>query len=334
LLSCKISALLKRLEARATAGSEIAKEHLNWLRWKASRELQEEIKQKAMAGQKGWPRPIRTLLEMADFTIPLLLWLAEHQRENVKQYARDRWAWPGYFHLLKREQRRYQALLPKFNKTGKEIVEASSIELGTNLGLKLNANLTKGDYLFLVAADSVRNVVQWDVTEHWLWLMSHHHVPAITKGKKYFSASKKFLSSLGEFTKENWPKWKPVFDTYLTVNYAPPEIKFAALPADFQTTLYIAYLTGTERRWFENFRKSNRLTAIEETQWLADLQANAKFFHVSPPLLSVDRPEIREIVSDQKTERGKWNKLKDEVLKRIEKLAPVVPNRLLRLDVS
>jgi hypothetical protein len=328
LLSGKIFALLEKLEARATAGSDKAKEHLTFLRWTEARKLQKDIEQKARAGQIGGPPPIRTLLEMADFTIPLLLWLAEHQSENVKKYARDRWAWPGYFHLLKREQNRYQALLPKFNKTGKEIVEASPIELGKNLGLKLNANLTKGNYLFLVAADSVRNVAQWNVakegfvTPNWLWLMSHHQSLAKTKGKKYASASEKFLSSLGKFTKQNWPSWKLVFDTYLTVNYAPPDIKFAAFPKDFQTNLYIAYHTGTQRQWFENFRKSNPLTAIEETQWLADMQAHAKFYDASPPLQLVDRPEIREIVNRKKTERGQWNELKDEVLKRIEKLAP------------
>lgn len=318
---------LEKLEASAASGSEKAAHDLNFFRWKLTRDLMTDMGQKAKAGQIGWPPAIRTILEMADFAIPLLLWLAEHQRENIKTYARERWAWPGYFHLSKREQAKYQALLPEFDQTGKEITKASPIELGKKIGLKLNANLTKGDYLFRAAAHAVNDVVQMDKTRfglNWHWLRAHHKPLLKCKGKAYLEGAEKFILSRGKFTRQNWTNWKPVFETYLTWHYAPPEIKFQVMPKDDQSNLMTAYQTGTHSQWFENHRMTHPMSAVEETQFLEDMKKSAIAFNAPKSLQTVDQPEIREVIAGRKTQQGQWNALKKELLNRIENLAPAL----------
>ena len=95
----KIDDLVKKLQASADAGNKEARDKLNFFRWDTLRSLMRDLEKMSKAGQHASPPPIRTILEMADFSIPLLLWLSEHQRENIKKYARIRWEWPGYFHL-------------------------------------------------------------------------------------------------------------------------------------------------------------------------------------------------------------------------------------------
>jgi len=319
---------LEKLEARAATGSKEAKVQLAYFRRRTFRDLQKDLEQKAKAGEITSPPPIGTILEMADFAIPLLLWLSEHQRENIKTYARHRWAWPGYFHLTKREDKKYQALLPKFDKAGKEITKNSPIELGKSLGLKINANLTMADRLFQIAAYAVREVVQLNANgtrfwgNSWLWLRAHHKPFEKLKGEKYHRAVDAFLLSLGDFSKSNWPKWKPVFETFLTLQFAPPEIRFEIMPKEFRSNLSIALDTGTHMQWFEQYRKSHRMTAVQETQFMADLNKEILPDFVSSTLQEVANPKILEIVSLKKTKRGQWNELRDEILKRIERMAP------------
>src|SRR5947207_1928021 len=115
---------------------------------------------------------------MADWLVPLLLWLAENKPERVRKYAEDRWAWPGYFHMLKREQNRFESLLPKFNQAGTKVIKESPIGIGKNLGLNLNSRRMKADHLFFVAANSIYRITRplkyiGDYT-HWMWLENHH----------------------------------------------------------------------------------------------------------------------------------------------------------------
>jgi len=326
-LWAEFQAILKKLYERERNGSAEIKGQLHYFYWGVFQHFQKEIAKQARAGKSGVPAPIRTLFEMADFSIPLLLWLAEHQRENIKLYARDRWAWPGYFHLSKREQNKYQALMPEFNQAGKKVKD-SPIDLGKDLGFEVNANLTKGDFIFIIAARAVRDVTARDAHQifwgdSWLWLRAHDKMLAETKPKKFNSAAEKFLLSLGAFNKNNWPKWKPVFHTYLTIKFAPPEIKFKIIPKEFQSNLQIAYQTGTHAQWFEHYRKTHRMNAVEETKFILEMNTEAEFYNAAS-LQQIENPDISKIVFHKKSVRSKWNALKKEILNRIENLAPSV----------
>jgi hypothetical protein len=323
----KIHQLLDQLKKRASQGDKESEDDLYFFRWIVTGDFQIDLSKKAKAGQPDSPPPIRTILEIADWAIPLLLWLTDHQRESVKKYARKRWAWPAYVHLLKREQARYETLLPKFNKTGTKIVKASPIELGSKLSLQLNANLTKGDFIFRIAANAINHLVQPEDPDFWhdnswFWLPTLHKPLLKLKKEAYAIEANKFLNSLGKFTRKNWSSWKPVFETRRTFYYGLPEYKFELIPREWQSNLHICLQQGVEMQWFENFKKSKPMTAVEETKWLDDLKAQSKFYDANPPLQQIDLPEIREIVERKKTKRGKWIELKDEILKRIHNLAP------------
>jgi hypothetical protein len=318
-------AAYKKVIDSANAGGKTARSQLDFFNWGIYDYFRKDIEKKARAGQAGSPHPISILFEMADFSISILFWLAEHQRDNIKKYARKRWAWPGLFHLSKREQNKYQALLPKFDKSGTKIIRESPIELGKNLGLQVNANLTKGDLLFQIAANAVNNVALLDREEmvwngSWLWLRAHNK--SFSKTKKLHKQAEKFLASLGFFTKGNWPKWKPVFETYLTVKFAPPEIKFKILPKDCQSNLHVCYGIGAHMEWLENLKKTKSMSAIEETQLISDMKKRAALYDNAVPAQEYDHPDIKKIVLNQKSNRSKWNALKKEILKRIENLAP------------
>ena len=323
----KIDDLIKKLKSRAHAGNKEARDKLNFLRYYIFDEFKKDLEQKARAGHIGWPPPIRTILEMADFSIPLLLWLAEHQRDNIKKYARKRWGWPGFFHLSKNEQAKYQALMPEFNQTGTKILVESPIELGKDLGMNIVANQTKADYLFHLAARAVNTVAQSNKEERyrwgrfWIWFQSHHKPLSVLNVKNFHEKADKFFQKLGAFTKSNWPKWKPVFETYLTIQYAPPEIKFERLPKYGRENLLIAYDTGTQMQWFENFKKTHPMSAVEETKFISDMQKSAEWYDVRP-LHQSDNPDIIRIVHPKKSVRAKWNELKKQLLTRIKNLAP------------
>jgi hypothetical protein len=156
----------------------------------------------------------------------------------------------------------------------------------------------------------------------WLWFRTHQRAIAKLKGDKFHEAADKFFLSLGLFSKANWPKWKPVFETFLTFQYAPPELKFERIPKPFQENLVSAYHTGTHMQWFENFKKSHPISAVEETQFLEDMKKSAIAFEAPKPLHTVEQPEIREVIAGRKTQQGQWNALKKELLNRIENLAP------------
>ena len=280
-----------------------------------------DLEKMSKAGQHSSPPPIRTILEMADFSIPILLWLSEHQRENIKKYARNRWNWPGYFHLLKSEQSRYQDLLPVFNQYGTQEIQPSPIDLGKDLGLNLSANRTSGDCLFRIAAHAVFDVARLEEKEGInfpkTWMLCCGKPFHKLNGGKLHHKIEQFLKSLGKFSRKNRPAWQPVFEAYLTWFFAPPEIKFKALPKSYQENMAAALDTGTENQWFENFRQRKKLSEIEEKEFMDYLKKAGRNI---TPLQNENYPEISAIGG--KSLKAKWNALKREILKRIFKLAP------------
>ena len=323
----KIHLLVDQLEKKAARGDEESEQDLHYFREQIMIDFHNIISQKVKSGEPYW-QPVRSILQIADWAIPLLLWLTEHRLESVKKYARKRYTWPAYAHLLKREQSRYQKLLPKFNKTGTKIIEVSPIELGGNLPFQLNANLTKGDFIFRVAAHAISYLAPpYDSQDFlhdnsWLWLPKHHKPLLKLHKDDYSSEALKFLNSLGGFSRNNWHKWKPIFESYIAFKYGLPESKFELFPKEWQSNLDICFRHGAEMQWFEIYKETNKMSAAKIAECSADLRDKAKFYNASPPLQSIDQPEIREIINRKKTERGKWNELKDELLKRIYKLAP------------
>ena len=312
---------LEELERRAKTGSKVSNEHLNFVHYWCLEQFQKNLATKARAGQHSWPPPIRTILEMADYAIPLLLWLAEHQRENIKKYASNRWNWPGYFHLLKSEQSRYQDLLPVFNQTGTREIQPSPIDLGKNLCLNLSANRTSGDCLFRIAARAIFDVAHLEEKEGFnfpkTWMLCYGEPFHRLNGGKLHHKIEAFLKSLENFSRKNRAAWQPVFEAYLTWFFAPPEIKFKALPKFYQDNLAAALDTGTENQWFENFRQRKKLSEKEEREFMDYLKKASRNI---TPLQNENYPEISAIGG--KSLKAKWNALKREILKRIFKLAP------------
>jgi hypothetical protein len=89
----KIDDLVKKLQTSADAGNKEARDKLNFFRWDTLRALMRDLEKMSKSGQHASPPPIRTILEMADFSIPLLFELTELQKENIKGYACERWTW-------------------------------------------------------------------------------------------------------------------------------------------------------------------------------------------------------------------------------------------------
>jgi hypothetical protein len=83
----KIDNLVKKLQTSADAGNKEARDKLNFFRWDTLRALMRDLEKMSKAGQHASPPPIRTILEIADFSIPLLFELTELQKENIKGYA-------------------------------------------------------------------------------------------------------------------------------------------------------------------------------------------------------------------------------------------------------
>ena len=189
---------LEALRNLAAAGNEDAKDEFEWLLRNSLDELKTQLERKSKAGELSCRiQPIGTMLEICDFVIPLLLWLSKNQSENIKKYARNRWSWPTFIHLLKQEQTPYQNLLPKFNRPGTKIVSESPIELGRDLSLNLNAIRTKGDYLFRVSAHAVYSVAKFardkdNIPHNLVWMRWHHKSLQKLYGDKFQLGAEKY----------------------------------------------------------------------------------------------------------------------------------------------
>jgi hypothetical protein len=319
--------LVKKLQTSADAGNKEARDKLNFFRWCTLRDLMRDLEKMSKAGQHSSPPPILTILEMADFAIPLLLWLTEHQRENIKGYARDRWAWPAYASLMSDQENRYDALLPTVDQSGTKIIIQSPIALGENLGYNISKPRTACDSLFQIAAIAIRDAYRLDEGKKNLlgldlrWLRAHHKPLLKLEGIDYQKAAEKHLVSRGKFTRQNWKRWKPVFETYLTFYYAPPKIKFEIFPEDWKSNAQLAIMTRTEMQWLELYKKKHPMSEDTEKEILSDLKIRASSYNVKP-LQDNDAPEIRAIVEKRNKESSKWNALKSEILNRIYNLAP------------
>lgn len=325
-LGRKIGTLLDELKRRADGGSEMAKQELFRLRSISFEDFKKFIEQKAKAGHIGRERPIGTLLEIADWVTPLLLWLTEHQLENVKKYARDRWQWPGLIHLCKTEQKKYEALSPKFNKAGTKIRTESPIALGETLGLNINARKTVCDYLFRVAAHAVVSVTKFNridgISRNLNWLRWHHKPLQNLSGAVFQTRAENYLETLGRFSRANFPNWEPAFDSFLTLRFGPYQERTRLIKLELPQDLISALIGGTQSQWLDNYvqKKPMKQDMLDGT-WRLLYKMNRDFFK-EPPLVESELPEIRRIVGQIKKPSAKWNGLKRQLLKRIHNLAP------------
>lgn len=322
----------KKLKSLAASGNEIAKDNLEILHLNVWDDIKKIIKGNAISGKlSSRLPPIGTLLEMTDFAIPLLLQLVKTHPENIKGYARDRWQWPGLIHLCKREQTKYEKLSPRFNKAGTKITKESPIDLGKNIGevINFNARLTHGDYIFTISAHSVFCVTRFEPDPktktpfNLRWLRGHNEQLRKLKDDKFQIAAENFLRSLGKLSRENFDKWQPVFDTFLTMRFGPFRERDRLIDLKFPDDLLLAYQNGTVNEWFENQLKINPMSKERLTKASSMIGWIQSFYFRDPPLQYSDEPEIRKIIAGAKeTEDGQWRKLKSVILKRIKKLAP------------
>ena len=323
---------LHKLQSLAAGGNEIAKDNLEILHLNVWDDIKKIIKDNAVVGKRSSRLPpIGTLLEMTDFAIPLLLQLVKTHPENIKEYARDRWQWPGLIHLCKQQQTKYEDLSPRFNKAGTKITKESPIDLGKKIRdvINFNARLTLGDYIFTIAARSVFNVTKFErdpktkFPADLRWLRGHDARLRKLKGDKFQIAAENFLRSLGNLSRETFDKWQPVFDTFLTMRFGPFKERDKLIQLEWPDHLLLAFQNGTENQWYENQRKIYPMSQEQFTKTVSMISWMQTLYFREPPLQYSDQPEIRRIIASAKeTEDGQWRKLKSVILKRIEKLAP------------
>lgn len=309
-----------KLVTMAAAGNKAATGELEWLHEICWIEIKKNIRQKAMRGElSDRLPPIGTLLEMADFAAMLLVRLPALQNENLKKYARRRWQWPGLIHLCKREQNKYV----KF---------AKKIELGKNLDLNINPSRTNGDYLFTLAAHAIFCVTIFEpdpetkIPHDLRWMRGHSDRFLKIEAAKFQTEAESHLRSLGKFSRQNFQAWRPAFETFLTMSHGPFKERLKRLQIVWPDELIMALKNRTERQWLENYRNSHPMTKRKYArfaQFVSDVRWRFLSNHlIETPAFDSDFPEIQEVVSRRKTERGNWNELKDEIVKRICKLAP------------
>ena len=307
---------MEKLEQLAASGNADAKDELEWLLRNSLDELKKQLERKSLAGELSFRiQPIGTLLEMCYFATPLLLRLSESQSENIRKYARDKWQWPSLIHLSKREQSKYETAMP-------------IKELGANLPLNINPSRTNGDHIFDIAAWSVFCVTKFargkdNIPHNLNWVWFHARPRKKMNQDEFQTFAEKFLESLGKFSRSNWRKWRPVFDTFLTSKLSPDKTREKLLGVKLPSGLIDASRNGTENQWHENYYKTMTMSRDEyhkSSSYWWHLRWNY-FNH--PPLQDSDRSEISQLLEHIKTEGGKWTELKDVILKRIEKLAPV-----------
>jgi hypothetical protein len=235
----------------SAAGNDEAQDQLEWLQWTCWEEIKKNIKSRAMAGKKSsrFP-PIRTLLEMADFAIPLLRSLSKSQLQNLKDCASNRWTWPSLIHLCKREQTKYELL-------------ASKIELGGNIKLNINPSRTNGDYIFTVAAHAIYSVTQFEpdmktgVHTYLRWFRGHGKRFQNMKQEIFQGEAKKFLRGIGRFTRENFPNWKPVFETFLTMRHGPFKERLRLLNIQLDDDSIQEMRSESAYKWLKKHRSKN-----------------------------------------------------------------------------
>jgi hypothetical protein len=306
---------LEQLRQLSTDGNEDAKDELGWLLSNALEEIKNQIEKQSKAGElSARLPPIKTILDFCGFSIPLLLWLSEHKPENIKNYARNKWQWPSLVHLCKKEQSKYENSMPVK-------------ELGSDLNLNINPSLTNGDYVFNISAWAIFCVTRFtrgkdNIPINLTWVRLHIK-PQKMKQNELQIAAEKFLESLGRFSRANFKQWRPVFDTFLTSKLSPDKIRQKLIGMELPSGLIEAWRNGTENKWHEDYYKTMTMNQ-DEYYKLSSFWWHLRWnYFTYPPLQDSDRPEIRKLVENIKTEGGRWTELKDIILKRIEKLAPV-----------
>jgi hypothetical protein len=307
--------ILEKLEKMAADGNAHAKDELGWLLSNSLDEIKRQIERKSKSGElSDRLPPIKTILDFCDFSIPLLLWLSEHQPENIKKYARDKWQWPSLIHLCKREQSKYETAIP-------------IKELGADLHLNINPSRTNGDYLFNISAWAIFCVTRFargkdNIPHNLNWVCFQIKPQKKMKQGEFQIAAEKFLESLGKFSRANFVKWRPVFDTFLTSKFSPDKTREKFLGVELPQGLIDAWRMGMENQWHEHYYKTMTMNQ-DEYHKLSGFWWHLRWnYFTEPPLQDSDRPEIRKLLEHIKTEDGKWTELKDVILKRIEKLAP------------
>ena len=309
-----------KLVAMSAAGNQDANAELEWLHWLCWGEIKKNIRQKAQSGElSDRLPPVWTLLEMGDFAASLLIRLPPSQIENLKKYAHDRWQLPALIHLCKREQNKYVHL-------------ANSIELGKNIQLNINPSRTNGDFLFSIAVHAILCVAHFEPDQktkiriNLRWMRGHNPELRNATGDKFQDTAEDFLRSLGIFSRQNFAVWRPVFETFVIMRHGPIIERLKRLDIKFPKELVEALEEGTERQWFADHR-SSKPNIRKKQEKFEKFVFDINWFYLKShfdetPAFNSDFPEIREILNRRKRERGKWIELKDEILKRISKLAP------------
>ena len=262
-------------------------------------------------------------MAITDFAIPLLLWLSEHQSENIKDYARNRWQWPSLIHLCKREQTKYEKLFSK-------------IELGRNIDLNINPSRTNGDYIFTIAAHAVFAVKNFEPEVrkfssgseeliHWnlRWMRGHHKRFQKMESKKFQSAAENFLRSLGKFSRKNFDNWKPVLKTFLTMRHGPFRERLRLLNIKLDDESIQEMQKGSAYHWLGKYRSKHPMDDKEFAETAKLIDEIKWYYFRDPQLLENDSEAVQKIAGRCKTPSGQWTELKDEILKRIHKLAHV-----------
>jgi hypothetical protein len=316
--------LITELEARAHNGSEAAQWELERARFAAYVQFRERAWEQAQEGGQA----IAELLSMADFSINRLLWLARNRADKVKPLARHRYTWPGYAALNDATEKHFRELLGEFDQAGRRVA-VGPIELGAQLPFSMNRK-TKDGVLLQIAMHAVsvfcgeKRHIDGSLD---IALTPLHPRLARLSGDDLRRECGRLLDSRGKFSADNWSKWKPVFESYLTLHYGPFSTRWDMLTERDRDNLFVAEQFGCARFWFDRYVKQNRLSRSDAQR--------AKIEFESDPAITAsmskrpiddwtDVPEVAAVINAahrRTPPRKPWQELKVTLLDYIQRLA-------------
>ena len=331
----RIESALAELEAQAKIGRDKAKDEFERLMTALDSKYQTELRERAKAGDKSFhgSSSIQELLWLADETIECLGWLAKNKSADCEYYAERRMNWPGFVSILADIESKSQAI-------------KACIPLGRKFA-HYNRKRTQADILFSCARFAIDYFTDHPSFDS---NASFYFYPYI-KGVEWMEREKAhkvindYCKTLGSVTQTDWPKWKPIFARFITLQFGPSQERWKLIPntpmpkkwfqksvskskrpelvpKSWNDCIHIADRFGTTAEWYQEFGKKLTLTLEERAEMQNDLKLMAaqnrkRCIMDVPPDASLARLQKRA-----NERNAKWGDYKNEILRRCHHLLP------------
>jgi hypothetical protein len=331
----RIESALAELDAQAKAGRDNAKGEFERLMTALGSWYQSELRERAKAGDKSFhgSSSIQELLELADDTIECLGWLAKNRSADCEYYAERRMNWPGFVSILADIESKSQAI-------------KACIPLGRKFE-HYSRKRTQADILFRCARFAIDYFTDHPSFDSNAAFYFYPYINGVEWMERQVAhkAINDYCKTLGPVAQINWPKWKPVFARFITLQYGPSSERWKLIPdtpmpkklfqkseikskrpelvpKSWNDCLHIADRFGTTAEWYQEFGKKMPLTPAERIELLSDLkqmaaQSGRRCIMDIPPDASLRRLQKRA-----NSRNGKWGDYKNEILRRCRNLLP------------